>query len=95
MLVCGGFILLFVAFSIMRYLWGQRKPIKTENANLGFHGVCFRIFSKVKQSTMHKKLSIKDVFSKYSQSSRKLQIWSHLLKKSLMENLIFLWSGSI
>ena len=33
--------------------------------------------------------SFKDFFSKYDQICRKLQIWSHLLKKSLMENLIF------
>ena len=35
------------------------------------------------------KFSIKDFFSKYDQIRRKLQIWSHLLEKSLMENLIF------
>ena len=35
------------------------------------------------------KFSIKDFFSKYGQSRRELQIWSHLLKKSLMENFIF------
>ena len=35
------------------------------------------------------KYSIKDFFSKCDQNRRKLRIWSHLLKKSLMENLIF------
>ena len=35
------------------------------------------------------KFSIKDFFSKCDQTRRKLQIWSHLLKKSLMENFIF------
>ena len=35
------------------------------------------------------KFSIKDFFSKCDQISRKLRIWSHLLKKSLMENLFF------
>ena len=35
------------------------------------------------------KISIKDIFSKYDQIHRKLRIWSHLLKKSLMENLTF------
>ena len=35
------------------------------------------------------KFSIKDVISKCDQIRRKLWIWSHLLKKSLMENLIF------
>ena len=35
------------------------------------------------------KFSIKDFFSKCDQISRNLRIWSHLLKKSLMENFIF------
>ena len=35
------------------------------------------------------KFSIKDFFSKCDQIRRKLQIWSHLLKKSLMKNFIF------
>ena len=35
------------------------------------------------------KFSIKDFFSKYDQICRKLQIWSNLLKNSLMENFIF------
>ena len=35
------------------------------------------------------KFSIKDFLSKGDQIPRKLQIWSHLLKKSLMENFIF------
>ena len=35
------------------------------------------------------KFSIKEFFSKFDQIRRKLRIWSHLLKKSLMENFIF------
>ena len=35
------------------------------------------------------KFSIKDFFSKCDQIRRKLSIWSHLLRKSLIENLIF------
>ena len=35
------------------------------------------------------KFSIKDFFSKCDQIRRGLRIWSHLLKKSLMKNLIF------
>ena len=35
------------------------------------------------------KFSIKDFFSKSDQIRRKLQIWSHLLKKSLIGNFIF------
>ena len=36
-----------------------------------------------------KKFSIEDFFSKLDQIRRKLRIWPHLLKKFLMENLIF------
>ena len=35
------------------------------------------------------RFSIKDFFSKYGQIRRKLRIWSHSLKRSLMENFIF------
>ena len=35
------------------------------------------------------KFSVKDFFSRCDQIYRKLQIWSRLLKKSLMENFIF------
>ena len=36
-----------------------------------------------------RKFSITGFLSKYDQIRRKLQIWSHLMKKSEMENLIF------
>ena len=39
--------------------------------------------------TAQMKFSIKDFSSKRSQIRWKLRIWSHLLKKSLMENFIF------
>ena len=35
------------------------------------------------------KFSVKDFFSKCDQICRKLRIWSHLLKKSLLKNFIF------
>ena len=35
------------------------------------------------------KFSIKDFFSICNQIQRKLRIWSHLLKNSLMENFTF------
>ena len=34
------------------------------------------------------KNSINDFFSKYDQIRKELRVWSHLLKKSLMKNLI-------
>ena len=35
------------------------------------------------------KFSNKDFFSKCDQIRKKLRIWSHLLKKPLMENFVF------
>ena len=46
-------------------------------------------------STKKKRFSIKDFFSKYDQIRRKLRIWSHLLKKSLMKNFIFLCGDNV
>ena len=40
-------------------------------------------------TTQKIKFSIKDFFSKCDQIRRKLRIWSHLLKKSLIEDSIF------
>ena len=40
-------------------------------------------------TTRKMKFSIKDFFSKCDEIRRKLWIWSHLLKKSLMGHLIF------
>ena len=52
--------------------------------------LCKRKWLARKQVTLHKmKFSIKDFFSICDQIQRKLRIWSHLLKKSLMENFIF------
>ena len=41
------------------------------------------------------KFSVKDFFSKYDHIRRKLRIWSHLLKKTLMENFIFCFLCSV
>ena len=43
----------------------------------------------VKYTAQNMKFSIKDFFSKYKQIRSLLRIWSHLLKKSLIENFIF------
>ena len=40
-------------------------------------------------TTQKMKFSIKDFFSKCDQIRSFMRIWSHLLKESLMENLIF------
>ena len=39
--------------------------------------------------------SIKYFFGKYEQIHRKLRIWSHLLKKFLMENFMFCAVGDL
>ena len=61
-----------------------------------FHCKCFfmdleKIFGMIfLESTAQKmKFSIKNFFSKCDQFRRKLWIWSHLLRKSIMENFIF------
>ena len=41
------------------------------------------------------KFTIKDFFSKCDQIRRKLQIWSHSQKKSLMESVIFICSDGL
>ena len=43
----------------------------------------------VKVPAQKMKFSIKDFFSKCDQTHSFLRIWSHLLKKSFMENIIF------
>ena len=43
----------------------------------------------LQNTTQKMKFSIKDFFSKCDQICNFLRIWSHLLKKFLMENLIF------
>ena len=71
-------------------------------------GVSFKLFRKFQHKRLHffdiicpsfdphtaqkMKFSIKDFLRKCDQICRKLRIWSHLLKKSLMENFIFLCS---
>ena len=55
-------------------------------ANMYFYTYIFHLQELPK---LKMKFSIKDFFSKCDQIRRKLRIWSHLLKKSLMENLIF------
>ena len=44
---------------------------------------------KIPNTAQKTKFSIKDFFSKCDQIRRKLRIWSHFLKKSLIENFIF------
>ena len=50
------------------------------------------LFKKMIHTTLKMKFSIKNFFSKCDQIRKFLRIWSHLLKKFLMENFIFLCS---
>ena len=59
-----------------------RRQLPNNNAKMG--GIAITTFTAQKI-----KFSIRDFFSKCDQTRRKLRIWSHLLKKSLMENFIF------
>ena len=43
----------------------------------------------VSNTAQNMKFSIKDFIGKCDQIHRKLRIWSHLLRKSVMENFIF------
>ena len=52
----------------------------------GFFSKCDLSAGNFAQKT---KFSITDFVSKCDQICRKLRIWSHLLKKSVMENFIF------
>ena len=51
----------------------------------------FKEQSLSRSVTLHKKMkfSIKDFYSKCNQIRSSLQFWSHLLKKSSMENVTF------
>ena len=47
------------------------------------------VFLRMVFTTQKLKFSIKNFFSKYDQIRKKLRVWSHLLKKPIMENFIF------
>ena len=64
-----------------RYSWSSKKQYLHDVMVI----ITLYFFTNCKQM----KFSIKDFFSKCEQIRRKLYIWSHLLKKSLMENCIF------
>ena len=61
------------------------KLAKTTSLHLRVHQ------SQMLKNTLYKKMKffIKDFFNKYDQSGSVLQIWLHLLRKSLMENFTF------
>ena len=54
-----------------------------------FLAVIPKLFLFTRITAQKMKFSTKDFLSKCDQIRRKLRIWSHLLKKSLVENFIF------
>ena len=62
------------------------------NAQFNYCSLTWMLHSRRNNNIIHSKkikFFIKDFFSKCDQIRRKLRIWSHLLKKSLMESFIF------
>ena len=58
-----------------------------KNSEVTTSGFCYSLISQITAQKM--KFSTKDFFRKCDQILSLLRIWSHLLKKSLMENFIF------
>ena len=51
--------------------------------------IVYLLLSTIRITAQKMKFYIEDFFSKYDQISSLLRIWSHTLKKSLMENFIY------
>ena len=80
--------------------WGKRQTRNTPNTDTFHAAHMFQVLSRwvsrsefqilIKKindlTAQKKKFFIKEFFSKCDQIRRKLQIWSHVLKKSLMKN---------
>ena len=72
----------------------HKKEISKHNSAILTINFIKVILSKINEEktlpAQKMKFSIKDFFSKCNQICSFLRIWSHLLKKCLMENFIFL-----
>ena len=69
-----------------KIIWAVKSNLIYQEPNIpGIH----HTNQKWRDLPAQKMFSIKDFFSKCDQIRRSLRIWSHLLKKSLMENCIF------
>ena len=60
-----------------------------DNSAINIHMMNLSNETKIFSSHKKTKFSIEDFLIKCDQIRRKLRIWSHLLKKSLVENFIF------
>ena len=85
---------LFLTIAVERFNWMTYKSRLTHSrpmAQLNFVELYW--CTDVSPTAQEMKFPIKDFFSKCDQIRSFLQIWSHLLKKSLMENFHFLCSA--
>ena len=73
-------------FEIADYFFTLYDPWKTQALSIE---KLSKMQSELQNTAQKMKFSIKDFFSKCDQICRKLQIRSHLLKRSLIENFIF------
>ena len=65
----------------------MQRPILQHHVARGTN--CTNWLETCTKTAQKMKFYIKDFFSKFDPIRRKLRIWSHLLKKSSMENFIF------
>ena len=70
-----------------------QKHTKTDIKDFGWR--CLTLHNFFKGHCTKVKFFIKDFFSKCDQIGSFLRIWSHLLKKTLMENFIFCVVGTL
>ena len=80
-----GYLVKKAAQSLMKRFSGMRDF----GAILQFTARAFGMFREPTHTAQKVKFFIKDFFSKCDQIRSFLRIWSHLLKKSVMENFIF------
>ena len=83
-IVTNKMCIIFVSYVIRMTKWSPIAPPLTLLLLLTLSLLLLRPFTAQKM-----KFFIKDVFSKCHQSRSFLRIWSHLLKKALMENCNF------
>ena len=81
-------ILRFVFYFLSEYrkIWTRNNSAFGHVSRSGVFGSCLT-YSFMSHCTKMK-FSVEDFFNKYNQIRRKLQIWLHLPKKSLVENFI-------
>ena len=69
----------------LTYLISFSKKVSLKQKNFNF----FKTFWSIKFVAHEIQFFIKDFFRKYDQIHRQMQIWSHLLKNSLIEKFLF------